>query len=112
MLKSLSLALVVGLCACTHTETVLVNHVAEHEQALQLTQDSAEHLQECRERFMMCGVETGGMICGVNLTDDGQVDCMVAGFPECLATCGQQAWIKVQACMIKIKNEPYCKDVR
>lgn len=103
MLKSLSLALVVGLCACTHTETVLVNHVAEHEQALQLTQDSAEHLQECRERFMMCGVETGGMICGVNLTDDGQVDCMVAG---------QQAWIKVQACMIKIKNEPYCKDVR
>lgn len=102
MLKFLPIILL-SLCGCAHTQTVLPNHTAEHQHALQVATDKVEHLQECRERFMMCGVETGGMICGVNLTDDGQVDCLIAG---------EGALQEVQACMIKIKNEAYCKNVK
>jgi hypothetical protein len=90
------------LCGCAHTtQVVYPNHVAEHERALQVAADNAEHLQECRERFMMCGMETGGMTCGVQ--EDGRIDCLVAG---------EEAWKEVQACMASVHNQPYCKDVK
>lgn len=90
------------LSACSHTPAVpYPNHAAEHQQALQLAVDHAEHLQECRERFMMCGLETGGMTCSQQ--DDSREDCLVIG---------QEAWKEVQACMVKVHNQSYCTNVK
>lgn len=100
MLKSISIILLC-LCGCAHTETVRPNHAAEHQHSLQVSLDRTEHYQECRERFMYCGLETGGMTCGVQ--EDGRIDCLVAG---------QQAWVEVQACMRTVHDEPYCKDLK